>query len=318
MSHPTEPQVRAPLQERSRRTLARVLAAGWSLLESEGPDGLTVAAITSRARTSVGSFYARFRGKEDLLRYMAEQALEEAAAVWEGLRAELPDPAWTANRNGGTPSSSELRGALDRAVSGLAGLYLDGAAGRVVQLDGIEDPSPSRRRRLEDRLAGDLAVHLGGGARAELAVRILAGTLHDAASRAGEASPYPPGDILITELVELLNGYLGGVVRAPGRPAALHESLAAAGTGAERLVPPLPAKPSGEGTREPGREHDTAPAIEPASREDTGAVAEPAAEPLGQPLAEPAAEPNIAAGAAADSDETSEPDESIDPFDVWG
>ena len=289
MPHPTEPQVRAPLQERSRRTLARVLAAGWSLLESEGPDGLTVAAITSKARTSVGSFYARFRGKEDLLRYMAEQALEEAATVWEGLRAELPavlpDPGPNARAGGAIPSSPGRRAALDHAVSGLAGLYLDGAAGRVVQLDGVEDPSPSRRRRLEDRLAGDLAIHLGGGARAELAVRILAGTLHDAASRAGEASPYPSGDVLVTELVELLNGYLGGVVRAPVRP--------------DALLPPVA---SGEGFREPSREHGTAPAIEPGPERD----------------AESVADRNIAARADADTDPTSEPDEAIDPFDVWG
>jgi len=293
MPHLTEPQVRAPLQERSRRTLARVLAAGWSLLESEGPDGLTVAAITSKARTSVGSFYARFRGKEDLLRYMAEQALEEATTVWEGLRAELPavlpDSGPNAIAGGATPSSTERWAALDHAVSGLAGLYLDGAAGRVVQLDGVEDPSPSRRRRLEDRLAGDLAIHLGGGARAELAVRILAGTLHDVASRAGEASPYPSDDVLVAELVELLNGYLGGIVRAPVHPTVQPDAL-------------LPPVSSGEGFREPSREHGTAPAIEPGPERD----------------AESVADRNIAASADADTDPTPEPDEAIDPFDVWG
>ena len=304
MSHPTEPQVRAPLQERSRKTLARVLGAGWSLLESDGPDGLTVAAITSKARTSVGSFYARFRGKEDLLRYMAEQALEETVAVWEGLREELPTEPPTPGTNGsgggetptngstgrGTPSSTQRRAALDHAVSGLTGLYLDGPAGRVVRLDGIEDPAPSRRRRLEDRLAGDLAGHLGGGARAELAVRILAGTLHDAASRAGEASPYPPGDVLIAEMVELLNGYLGGEVRAPERP------------------------PADERDAHPVADAHFVADAEPAADGESVAEAESVTDP------EPATDAARATDEepATDTDATPEPDDTLDPFDIWG
>ena len=60
--------VRPPVQARSRRTLARILDASLTLLGERGRDGLTVQDIVSRAGTSVGSFYARFSGKEDLLR----------------------------------------------------------------------------------------------------------------------------------------------------------------------------------------------------------------------------------------------------------
>jgi AcrR family transcriptional regulator len=63
MTNPKDsPLVKTPLQDRSRKTLERILAAGWALLEEGGPDALTVQAITQRARTSVGSFYARVHG----------------------------------------------------------------------------------------------------------------------------------------------------------------------------------------------------------------------------------------------------------------
>ena len=75
--------VREPQQARSRRTLERIVQAALDILEQDGPGGLTVQAVVSRARSSVGSFYARFAGKEDLLRYLGERMWEEAAARWE-------------------------------------------------------------------------------------------------------------------------------------------------------------------------------------------------------------------------------------------
>jgi AcrR family transcriptional regulator len=71
-----------PRQTRSRRTLERIVAAGLAILEEEGPDAVTVQAVVARARSSVGSFYARFRGKEDLLSYLAEHARDSALAEW--------------------------------------------------------------------------------------------------------------------------------------------------------------------------------------------------------------------------------------------
>lgn len=206
--------LRAPQQERSRRTLARMVQSAHEILEAEGADGLTVTAITRRARTSVGSFYARFDGKEDLLRYLGEASLQEAVRVW---RASGRDG------RGGGEGERELRDEAARAVARLLDLYMDGPARALLLLDGVEDPSPRRRPRLEDALARDLAGGLPAPrGRAELGARCLLAVVREAAFRtgAGEGVPFPSREVLEAELVELLVGYLGGEVRgaAPETP----------------------------------------------------------------------------------------------------
>jgi len=69
------------LQERSRRTLERILAATEKLLEKRAFDEIAVAEIVRIARTSIGSFYARFPDKDGLLPLLYERydaALEES------------------------------------------------------------------------------------------------------------------------------------------------------------------------------------------------------------------------------------------------
>lgn len=83
MSDPDAPLVKPPKQSRSRRTLERIVAASLEILDAEGADGLTVQAIVARAGSSVGSFYARFSGKEDLLEYLGERVWREAASRWD-------------------------------------------------------------------------------------------------------------------------------------------------------------------------------------------------------------------------------------------
>ena len=75
--------VNPPKQSRSRRTLERLVGASLEILGREGPDALTVQAIVVRAGSSVGSFYARFAGKDDLLDYLGERVWGEAARRWD-------------------------------------------------------------------------------------------------------------------------------------------------------------------------------------------------------------------------------------------
>lgn len=82
------PRVNPPKQSRSRRTLERLVAAALEILEADGPAGLTVQAIVKRAESSVGSFYARFSGKDDLLDYLGDRVWREAAARWDAALAE--------------------------------------------------------------------------------------------------------------------------------------------------------------------------------------------------------------------------------------
>lgn len=77
------PLFRPPKQSRSRQTLDRIAAAALELMEEEGVEGATVAAIVERAGASVGSFYARFPGKDDLVRYLQDRVWTEARERWD-------------------------------------------------------------------------------------------------------------------------------------------------------------------------------------------------------------------------------------------
>jgi len=77
-----------PKQDRSRRTLDRIVRASIEILEEQGGAGLTVQAIVRRAGASVGSFYARFAGKDDLVDYLGERVWREAAERWDRALSE--------------------------------------------------------------------------------------------------------------------------------------------------------------------------------------------------------------------------------------
>ena len=64
---------RTPQQSRSRQTLTRIVEAAEALFAERGYDGTTVNHIVSRARCSVGGFYARFKDKESLFFHIHDQ-----------------------------------------------------------------------------------------------------------------------------------------------------------------------------------------------------------------------------------------------------
>jgi AcrR family transcriptional regulator len=82
--------VRTPQQKRSRKTLARIVDAGVAILREKGPEGLTVQEVVARARTSVGSFYQRFSGREELLRHLeGTLAIEQRSRFEERLGSRI-------------------------------------------------------------------------------------------------------------------------------------------------------------------------------------------------------------------------------------
>lgn len=85
------PSLRPPKQARSQRTLERIAEAALSLIEEGGEESATVGAIVERAGASVGSFYARFRGKDDLILYLQDRVWTEARDRWD---AELQAHDW--------------------------------------------------------------------------------------------------------------------------------------------------------------------------------------------------------------------------------
>lgn len=66
-----------PLQERSRKTLDRLVLAAEKLLESKNWSDIGIADISTTSQVSVGSFYARFSDKEALLDYLDDRYTEE-------------------------------------------------------------------------------------------------------------------------------------------------------------------------------------------------------------------------------------------------
>lgn len=144
---------REPQQERSRKTLARLVDATHRLLEEEGPTALTVTGVARAAGTSVGSFYARFDGKEELIRYVGESALAQALAAWSDAVAACRGT----NSPGDTDDPS---GNLGPELASLADHLLEtlrsGPAARVESMDGLQDPAPTRLQRMRTRLVQDL------------------------------------------------------------------------------------------------------------------------------------------------------------------
>jgi AcrR family transcriptional regulator len=76
-------------QERSGRTLQRLLDASEAVIEEKGFADASVADIAARAGCSVGTFYRRFRDKDALLHALDERLAEEFRATTE----EAVDPA---------------------------------------------------------------------------------------------------------------------------------------------------------------------------------------------------------------------------------
>jgi AcrR family transcriptional regulator len=281
---------REPQQARSRRTLERLLDAAWTLLEAEGPDGVTVTGVASRAGVSVGSFYARFEGKEELLRYMEATALDTALSGWAevGGDAGVADP--------------------EALLRGLVTLYLEGPARRLHLLARARLPgSDGRLEAFHRKVAETLASHLGEGdpaangspaTHANLrarAVALVAGA-RELAMAAGDPnrswifpSAGPPGPEGIVALLGLGTAAVG----APGH--------AASGS-----PDPGPMKPEGAGIRPAAAAEDP---VQPANSEE--AEVHPPAPAVVTPA--PAAE---ATAPDPDADDELAPDTEI--FDVWG
>jgi AcrR family transcriptional regulator len=205
------PRIAHPKQARSRRTLERIVTAGLELLEEGGPDAVTVQAVVSRARSSVGSFYARFKGKDDLLEHLRDRVRASAESEW---RQTVGAASWETS--------------LEGLVTGAVDLLLDlrpGYDARIRSADrliaGGEDDEPTRKaldelaaRLLERR---DEITH----PEPERAVRIGLAAVLGVAEHLSAESPDAPdaGPVALrTECVRLLLGYLTGGPREASGP----------------------------------------------------------------------------------------------------
>lgn len=100
------PVARPPKQERSRRTLARLLAATIWTLDEVGLEEATIPRIAARAEVSPATIYRRFEDKRALLRAAFLHMLERSSRASRGLLEEKLS-----------------HGTLDRAAHELIGLF---------------------------------------------------------------------------------------------------------------------------------------------------------------------------------------------------
>jgi AcrR family transcriptional regulator len=151
-------QVNAPLQDRSRRTLDKIVRAVEQLLEVRPFEQMSVADIIRRARCSTGSFYARFPTKDAVLPYLYARY---DADLRPRMAAKLASVDW---------SSLSLRETVELFVSGMVDMYLERRnLLRAVALfvranpDAIGDDIRQRREAVHDmpaRLLGRFAAEI--------------------------------------------------------------------------------------------------------------------------------------------------------------
>jgi len=206
------PSLRPPRQDRSRRTLERLEKAALTVLLEEGVEGTTVARIVDRARSSVGSFYARFATREDLFRHLEVRLWDEALERWREM-----------TREEGWGELTPVEG-VGRVLHFLVRMELeDGGRRRGLAAAAPEGPAREREvvfhagalTELRERLLDPVpppARHPGGMAALTLGYRIV-GSAIGALARDGVDAGH-----LADELAHLLMAYLG-VEEALGRDA---------------------------------------------------------------------------------------------------
>jgi AcrR family transcriptional regulator len=152
--------MRPPQQERSRRTLDRIVAAALEVVAEKGVEGAAVQEIVDRAGSSVGSFYARFDGKDDLVRFLQRRVWADATRRWdEGIAAG----AWDDGRLGTVVEGLvALLVRVERADVGrraaLAGV--DPGAAASGPTGGGADGAPATAAAFRERIAEDVRALL--------------------------------------------------------------------------------------------------------------------------------------------------------------
>ncbi len=220
------PNARPARQERSRRTLERLLDAAEALLEQGGLDAATVPAIAARSDLSVGVVYRRFPDKDALIRAVYERFFERSR---EGNRAALAPNRWA-----GAGTAAIVRSLVHGMVQGYR---LRRELLRALLLYAETHPDPRFRRRASElnreAFRGIATLLLSRGkslshpepAKAVRLILLVVGSALRTLVLSGEEHPNPfgGGDRLDQELSRLTLRYLGIAEDRPertGRPRA--------------------------------------------------------------------------------------------------
>ena len=200
--------VRAPQQARSRAALNALLDAAERLVSERGFEETSVTDITETARTSVGSFYRRFKDKRGLLQALHERFCADARATAD---VALDPTRWAdATANEMVDAIARFLVDIVRERRGLARAFL---------VSGASDPVVRERDvllsdYLTDRLAACLESHRSELAHddlrlaARITLLLLTSTLSHAAVL-GPAELDIDDPVCATELSRAACRYLG-------------------------------------------------------------------------------------------------------------
>jgi len=103
----------APVQARSRETLERIVEAAAALLQVRPFEQVSIREITQRAGCPTGSFYARFKSKDDLLPYLYERYDQ---TIGERVSRSLAEVPWR---------ELDLREACTRGIELMVDMYVE-------------------------------------------------------------------------------------------------------------------------------------------------------------------------------------------------
>lgn len=217
---PHAKKTRAPSQARSRDTERRLLTAATAIIEREGVAALSVAKVVRLAKSSVGSFYARFEDKDDLLRAVHRTRMH---TLLERLD-ELADGEACVGIDGQallTMCIREMVNHYERHPRLMAAFHARSAADPASWSEAVSD-----HLRLADTIVALLCQGQWPAARDDLrraltlAIHMVLSFLGDLSLHAERVPDLLPFDTaaLVPELTRMVRGYVTSAAAANGAP----------------------------------------------------------------------------------------------------
>lgn len=203
--------VKVPQQERSQKTLARLLDGAERIIRERGLDAVTVPEVARVAGSSVGSFYARFPDKKALLDTLHERACAETLvtaevaldpALWKGASLDQMIRVMIGFAVRSFGSRKTIMNAFNQAFAGDPGFAARRARTAVALGQRVTSFLLARRESM-GHPQPELAI--------PMALRVVAATLEQRnALDLAEVPEIAVADaVLEAELVRLVEGYLG-------------------------------------------------------------------------------------------------------------
>lgn len=246
------PSARRPKQDRSRRSLERMLQAAEAIIAAQGVDALTVAVLLRDSEVSNGTFYARFSGKEALVHAVLDRALDRMEQAMDAECARLQRADISLSQAIGAVTAT-----LGRQFRESAGLFA--SLMHLSPNDAVmQERALQTHRRIETMIQRVIEPRLPAenrpraGRMIAMAHHVLFAVLAERITARQEAlsKHHESWDDMQDELSTLLIRYLGDT---GGGEAALAQRWPSLGNGDAVEAPPrswMPADPSRDGAEE--------------------------------------------------------------------